>query len=61
MVSQIDRVVNGLSKLKSISEGPATLGDREKTIRQLKIDLTFFQNIPPCIAPDARECVLASK
>ncbi|CDW84633.1 UNKNOWN [Stylonychia lemnae] len=59
MVSHIDRVANGLQKLKSMPEGPHTLGDREKTIRQLKIDLTFFQNIPPCFEPSPKECILA--
>jgi hypothetical protein len=33
MVSHIDRVANGLQKLKSMAEGPQTLPEREKTIR----------------------------
>ena len=60
MVSHIDRVANGLQKLKSITENSQTLGEREKIIKQLKVDLTFFQNIPPCFEPSAKECILAS-
>lgn len=61
MVSPLDKVANGLTKLKSMGEGRDTLGEREKIIRQLKIDLTFFNNIPPCLEPSAKECILASK
>lgn len=61
MVSPVDRVYNGLQKLKQISEGPATLEERDKLVKQLKGDLCFLQNIPPCYKPDMRECVLASK
>jgi len=28
-------------------------------MRQLMIDLTFFENIPPCMAMDKKECILA--
>ncbi len=61
MASALDRVANGLLKLKSMSEGPQTLADRIQTVRQLKIDLTFFNNIPPCVEPSAKECILASE
>lgn len=59
MTSIVDRVANGLMKLKAISEGPATLVERDRTIKQLKTDLTFFQNIPPCFEAEAKECILA--
>ncbi len=61
MASSIDKVANGLSKLKSMGEGRDTLADREKVVRQLKIDLTFLNNIPPCFHPEPKECILASK
>jgi hypothetical protein len=60
MASALDRVVNGLSKLKSLGETPATLGERDKLVKQLKGDLTFLNNIPPCLDPNPKECVLAS-
>ncbi len=61
MASAIDRIQNGLSKLKSLGEDPSSLEDREKVIRQLKIDLTFLGNLPPSQNLDAKECILASK
>lgn len=42
MTSPQDKVQFGLQKLKSMGETPDTLADREKTVRQLKIDLTFL-------------------
>lgn len=42
MSSILEKVSNGLSKLKSLSEGPITLAERDKLIKQLKSDLTFF-------------------
>ena len=59
MTSIVDRVANGLQKLKQLPETPSTLGDRDKLIKQLKTDLTFFENIPPCFDPEAKECILA--
>ena len=59
MTSTVDRVANGLQKLKSISEVAATLAERDKLVKQLKSDLTFFQNIPPCFEAEAKECILA--
>jgi 26S proteasome regulatory subunit N12 len=59
MSSIVDRVANGLQKLKQLPETPATLNDRDKLIKQLKTDLTFFENIPPCFDPEAKECILA--
>lgn len=59
MTSIIDKAKNGLQKLKSLSEGPSTLAERDKIVKQLKSDLTFFMNIPPCFEADAKECILA--
>lgn len=42
MVSPVDRVYNGLQKLKQISEGPATLDERDRLVKQLKGDLCFL-------------------
>ena len=59
MTSIVDRVSNGLSKLKQIQEGAHTLQERDKMVKQLKGELTFFQNIPPCFEAEAKECILA--
>jgi 26S proteasome regulatory subunit N12 len=59
MTSIIDRVANGLTKLKSISEGAATIGERDKIVKQLKSDLCFFDSIPPCFEADPKQCILA--
>jgi hypothetical protein len=60
MTTPIDKVQNGLLKLKSLGEHATSLADREKTIKSLKIDLTFFNNLPPTEALDPKECILAS-
>ena len=60
MATALDRVINGLSKVKSIGESSQTLGERDKIIRLLKIDLTFLNNIPPCFDPNPKECIVAS-
>ena len=59
MTSIIDKVANTLNKYKSIAEGKATIGERSKLMTQLRIDLTFFENLPPSNPVDARECILA--
>ena len=59
MTSTVDRVANGLNKLKSLSETPATIGERDKIVKQLKSDLCFFDSIPPCYEADAKQCILA--
>lgn len=59
MTSALERVANTLSKLKSISESPATLDARDKLVKQLKSGLTGFQNIPPCFEAEPKECILA--
>ena len=50
-----------LSSYKALEEGPATLEQRTNIMRQLMIDLTTFENIPPCVQIDKRECILARK
>jgi hypothetical protein len=60
MSSTIERVNNGLQKLKSLAEGPSTLADRDKIVKQLKNDILFFNNLPPSYELDMRECILAS-
>jgi len=59
MTSIAERVSNGLQKLKSITETPATVGERDKIVKQLKSDLCFFDSIPPCFDADAKQCILA--
>ena len=36
-----------------------SLDERDTTVKQLKRDLTFFNNIPPTSTPDPKECILA--
>jgi hypothetical protein len=42
----LDKIQPNLQKLKSFHEELSTLTDKEKTIRQLKIDPTFLHSIP---------------
>lgn len=42
MTSATERVANVLAKLKSISEVPESLGERDRLVKQLKSDLTHF-------------------
>jgi hypothetical protein len=49
MASQlVTRVANGLQRFKQIEERPETLQERVAAIRQLTVDLTNFENLPPC-------------
>ena len=57
----VDQVNKNLSTYKSLEECPATLEQRTNIMRQLMINLTEFDNIPPCIQVDKRECILARK
>ena len=57
----VDKVHKSLQTYKSLEEGPATLEQRSTIMKQLMIDLTIFENIPPCIQIDKRECVIARK
>ena len=57
----VDQVVKSLQTYKSLEEGPATLEQRKNIMKQLMIDLTMFENIPPCAQIDKRECILARK
>lgn len=59
MTSVLDKLTNGLSKLRALPETPDTLHDRDRLIKQLKADLTFLMNIPPCFEADPKECILA--
>ena len=57
----VDAVNRSLSSYKALEEGPATLAQRTNIMKQLMIDLTEFDNIPPCLEIDRRECILARK
>ena len=57
----VDQVNKSLQSYKSLEEGPATLEQRTNIMRQLMIDLTNFDNVPPCAQIDKRECILARK
>jgi hypothetical protein len=60
MASQlVTRVANGLQRFKQIEERPETLNERSAAMRQLMIDLTNFENLPPCSICDPKECILA--
>ena len=59
MTSYIDKVSNSLQKLKSIAEGKNTIDQRDQLITQIRIDLTFFENLPPNPTVDMKECILA--
>ena len=59
MTTYIDKVTNTLQKLKSLGEGKDTIPQREQLITQMRIDLTFFENLPPSSPVDMRECILA--
>lgn len=62
MVSPLQKVQNGLSKFKSLGEGGSeVLEEKVKLMRQIMIDLTAFDNIPPCLRIDPKECILARK
>lgn len=37
MATAIDKVKNGLDKLKQLGEGPSTLAARDQAIQQLKV------------------------
>ena len=59
MTSIIDKVTNSLQKYKTIKEDKSTIEERHKLITQMRIDLTFFENLPPANPVDIRECILA--
>ena len=59
MTSIIDKVSNSLQKYKGIQETKATIGERDKLMTQMRIDLTFFENLPPSNPVDMKECILA--
>lgn len=59
MTSIIEKVTNSLSKLKQLGESKETLAQRDQLITQMRIDLTFFEHLPPTSPVDMRECILA--
>lgn len=61
MVSNIERVQQGLQKYKALGDGPESLEERRRTMRNIMIGLTNFDNIPPCLKCDPKECILARK
>jgi hypothetical protein len=61
MVSNIERVQQGLQKFKALGDGPESLDERTRTMRNVMVGLTNFDNIPPCVKADPKECILARK
>ena len=59
MTSIIDKVQNTLQKYKGVAEKKETIGERDKLMTQMRIDLTYFENLPPSNPVDMRECILA--
>ena len=57
----VERVTDGLAKLKGFQKGAATLGNRDKLVKQLKADLTFFENFLQFFEAETKECVLVSE
>ena len=57
----VDTVLKNLTAYKALEEGQATLTQRTTIMKQLMIDLTAFENIPPCVQINKRECALARK
>lgn len=55
----ITKVANNLQRYKQIEETPATLQQRTEAMVKLMIDLTMFENIPPCQECDPKQCILA--
>lgn len=61
MVSSVQHVQQTLSKFKALGDGPESLEERRKVMRTIMIGLTNFDNIPPCVKADPKECILARK
>jgi len=55
----VTRIANGLARFKQIEEKPETLSERSNAMRQLMIELTNFNNLPPCVKCDPAECIVA--
>ena len=45
----VEQLTKNLQAYKALEEGPATLEQRKNIMKQLMIDLTCFDNIPPCL------------
>ena len=59
MTTLIDKVTNSLKKLKQLGDKKETIKERDNLITQMRIDLTFFEQLPPSSPIDMRECILA--
>ena len=59
MTSYIDKVANALQQLKSLGDSKNTLDQRDKLITKMRVDLTFFENLPPSTTLNNKECILA--
>jgi hypothetical protein len=59
MTTYIDKVTNALTKLKNLGDGKDKMAEREQLIATMRVDLTFFENLPPSSPVDMRECILA--
>lgn len=53
------RIANNLARFKQITETPETLAERVSAMSKLMVDITNFENIPPCQQCDPKECILA--
>jgi hypothetical protein len=53
------RISNNLARFKQIPETPETLLERSDSMNKLLVDLTNFENIPPCLVCDPKECIVA--
>ena len=60
-MAHIQKVTQGLQNYKSLADNAQTLEQRKTIMKQLMIDLCMFDNIPPCMAMDKKECILARK
>ena len=57
-MNPVTKVSNGLQRYKAIADTPLTLPERVTAMRQLMIDCTLFDNVPPCLQCDPKECIL---
>ena len=55
----IDKVNASIQKLKALGESKDTIDARSQLVTQLRIDLTFFEGLPPAKKIEKRECILA--
>lgn len=55
----IQKVQNNFMRFKQMEQKPENLNERYEAMKKLMINLTEFENIPPCQECDPRECILA--